>query len=129
MSKDVNCNLLLIRKGHVASIEDIMCCVVLQVRFLLITPFNKLLLWRLTSWVTTYIYYPHVISKEMLLVNSSGQSRFERSLQHFCNGIIYQKGTCTKSTSWKESLNSEGQQFHQYQLNELSPLTTTQWHK
>jgi hypothetical protein len=26
---------------------------------------------------------------------------------------------------WKESLNSDGQQFHQYQLNELSPLTFT----
>ena len=26
---------------------------------------------------TTYIYYPHVISKEMLLVHISGQSRVE----------------------------------------------------
>jgi len=28
---------------------------------------------------------------------------------------------------WKESLNSDGQQFHQYQQNEQSPLTLTHW--
>jgi hypothetical protein len=28
---------------------------------------------------------------------------------------------------WKESLNSDGQQFHQYQLNEQSPLTLIHW--
>jgi hypothetical protein len=27
----------------------------------------------------------------------------------------------------KESLKSDGQQFHQYQQNEQSPLTFTQW--
>jgi hypothetical protein len=29
----------------------------------------------------------------------------------------------------KESLNSDGQQFHEYQLNERSPLTLTHWIK
>ena len=28
---------------------------------------------------------------------------------------------------WIESLNSDGQQFHQYQQNEQSPLTLRQW--
>ena len=29
--------------------------------------------------------------------------------------------------SWKQSLNSGGQQFHQYQQNEKSPLILTHW--
>jgi len=29
--------------------------------------------------------------------------------------------------SWKESLNSDGQQFNQYQQNEQSPITSTQY--
>jgi len=28
---------------------------------------------------------------------------------------------------WKESLNSDGQQFHQYQQNKQSPLIVTHW--
>ena len=28
---------------------------------------------------------------------------------------------------WKDSLNSDGQQFHQSQQNEQSPLTTNHW--
>ena len=28
---------------------------------------------------------------------------------------------------WKESLNSDGQQFNQYQQNEQSPLTSNHW--
>jgi hypothetical protein len=28
---------------------------------------------------------------------------------------------------WKESLNSDGQQFHQYQQNEHTHLTSTHW--
>jgi hypothetical protein len=28
---------------------------------------------------------------------------------------------------WKESLNSNSQQVHQYQQNEQSPLTSTHW--
>ena len=28
---------------------------------------------------------------------------------------------------WKESLNSDGQQFHQYQQNEQKHLTSTRW--
>ena len=51
-------------------------CGLLKIRFLLINPLNKLLQWKL---LVTYIYYPHVISKEMLLVTTSGQSRLEFS--------------------------------------------------
>jgi len=43
-----------------------------------------------------HIYYPHVISKEMLLVRISGQSIFE--LSFIFNEIIITKGTCNKST-------------------------------
>ena len=28
---------------------------------------------------------------------------------------------------WKESINSDGQQFHQYQQNKQSPLTSHNW--
>jgi hypothetical protein len=28
---------------------------------------------------------------------------------------------------WKENLNKDGQQFHQYQQNKLSPLTSNNW--
>jgi len=31
--------------------------------------------------------------------------------------------------SWKESLNSDGQQFHHYQQNEQSLLSFTNWTK
>jgi hypothetical protein len=30
-------------------------------------------------------------------------------------------------TLWKENFNSDGQQFHQYQQNEQSPLVSTHW--
>ena len=35
----------------------------------------------------------------------------------------------THHLSWKESLNSDGQQFYQYQQNEQSPLISTHWIK
>jgi len=63
---------------------------------------NKLLSWRLKSWLTITIYYPHssphVISKEMLLVNirDHRQSRFE--LSYIVNEIIIEKGTCSNYT-------------------------------
>jgi len=33
----------------------------------------------------------------------------------------------TNINLWKENLNSYGQQFHQYQQNEQSPLTSNRW--
>ena len=33
----------------------------------------------------------------------------------------------SKQLLWKESLDSDGQQFHQYQQNEQSPITLTHW--
>ena len=35
--------------------------------------------------------------------------------------------TCSKQQLWKESLNSDHQQYHQYQQNEQSPLAATHW--
>ena len=32
-----------------------------------------------------------------------------------------------KKKLWKDSLNGDGQQFHQYQQNEQSPLTSHHW--
>jgi hypothetical protein len=53
----------------------------LHVPFLIITPLNKLLLWKVKSWLTPYIYFPPVISKEMLLVNVCDQSGDDPSRQ------------------------------------------------
>jgi hypothetical protein len=35
--------------------------------------------------------------------------------------------SATFLTLWKESLNSDGQQLHQYQQNEQAPLTSNHW--
>ena len=41
--------------------------------------------------------------------------------------VTYSSMSCFYSILWKESLNSDGQQFHQSQQNEQFPLTTNHW--
>ena len=41
--------------------------------------------------------------------------------------LLYRYSPCHARTFWQKNLNSDGQQFYQYQQNEQSPLTSTRW--
>jgi hypothetical protein len=62
-----------------------------------------------------------VVNLSLFVVISTARQGFL-----FCNKVIIIIDQADLSSLWKESLNGNGHQFHQYQQSEQSPLIVTE---
>jgi hypothetical protein len=75
------------------------------------------------------MFYDYLYASINLQANNPLLTGTECYIIYIIKSIIPMAKFCFNSRLWKESLNSDGQQFHHYQQNGQSTVTSSHWTK